>query len=161
VVSFTGTISYLVRWKSYGPEFDEWKPASAMADAKDIVEEYERRMAPAASPHYSATLINATPAPAKRGRGRPRKAIEGWYVGTLFYRLQYRTPYAASGRCSIRLWQNSRMVHLVATLPSTVYKYQPPQAPLYQSHYIIHIICDVKNCERWPGQIIAISRRPS
>ena len=77
MVSFTGTISYLVRWKSYGPEFDEWKPASAMADAKDIVEEYERRMAPATSSHHSATLINATPVLAKRGRGRPRKATKG------------------------------------------------------------------------------------
>jgi hypothetical protein len=38
-VSPAGTMSYLVRWKGYGPEFDEWKPASAMADAKDIVEE--------------------------------------------------------------------------------------------------------------------------
>jgi hypothetical protein len=43
----TGVIRYLVRWKGYGPEFDEWKTASAMAKAKDLVEEYERRMASA------------------------------------------------------------------------------------------------------------------
>jgi hypothetical protein len=75
-VSPAGTISYLVRWKDYGPEFDEWKPASAMAKAQDVVEEYERRMALATSPHYSATLVNATLVPAKRGRGRPRKATK-------------------------------------------------------------------------------------
>jgi hypothetical protein len=47
-----------------------------MAEAKDIVEEYEPQMA-ATSPHHFATLINAIPVPAKRGRGRPRKVTEG------------------------------------------------------------------------------------
>jgi hypothetical protein len=38
-VSPAGDIRYLVRWKGYGPESDEWKPSSAMAKAKDLVED--------------------------------------------------------------------------------------------------------------------------
>ena len=34
---------YLVRWKDYGPEFDEWIPASGLEHAADVVQQFERR----------------------------------------------------------------------------------------------------------------------
>jgi len=33
---------YLVRWKGYGPEFDEWIPASELEHAAEVVQEFER-----------------------------------------------------------------------------------------------------------------------
>jgi hypothetical protein len=57
-------------------QFDEWKPSSAMARAKNLVEDYERRMASAALHRTSAMPKTTTVIPVKRGRGRPRKASE-------------------------------------------------------------------------------------
>ena len=34
---------YLVRWKGYGPEFDEWILASELEHAADIVQQFEGR----------------------------------------------------------------------------------------------------------------------
>jgi hypothetical protein len=36
-------IHYLVRWKGYGPEFDEWLPVEEMEHSGELVEEFESR----------------------------------------------------------------------------------------------------------------------
>ena len=38
----TVVTQYLIRWKGYGPEYDEWKSIAAMAGSPELVEEYER-----------------------------------------------------------------------------------------------------------------------
>lgn len=74
-VSSAGHVQYLVRWKDYGSEFDEWIPTSAMNKANELVEDYERRAAPPESDCY----VSKTPRKAervssikKRSRGKPR-----------------------------------------------------------------------------------------
>ena len=36
---------YLVRWKGYGPEHDRWYSARQLANAKDLIQDYERHLA--------------------------------------------------------------------------------------------------------------------
>lgn len=36
-------LHYLVRWKGWGPEHDSWIPASELAHARDLVDDYERQ----------------------------------------------------------------------------------------------------------------------
>jgi hypothetical protein len=36
-------VHYLVRWKGYGPEFDEWLPVEEMEHSGALVEELEAR----------------------------------------------------------------------------------------------------------------------
>ena len=36
---------YLVRWKGYGPEHDRWYSARQLANAKDLIQNYERHLA--------------------------------------------------------------------------------------------------------------------
>jgi hypothetical protein len=36
-------IHYLVRWKGYGPEFDEWLPVEEMEHSGELVEEFESK----------------------------------------------------------------------------------------------------------------------
>jgi hypothetical protein len=45
-VSPTGRIRYLVRWKGYGPEDDQWFPSSKLENAKEAVAEFEAKQAP-------------------------------------------------------------------------------------------------------------------
>ncbi|TAQ84474.1 hypothetical protein B7494_g7190 [Chlorociboria aeruginascens] len=40
----TGQTRYLVRWKGYGPEYDQWYSEKRLANAKDLIEEYETMM---------------------------------------------------------------------------------------------------------------------
>lgn len=51
---------YLLRWKGWGPEHDQWKSESACGDCLELVETYERH--------------HPRPAQPQRGPGRPRKA---------------------------------------------------------------------------------------
>lgn len=36
-------IQYLVRWKSYGPERDEWRRDEKLRDAKELLDEYKQQ----------------------------------------------------------------------------------------------------------------------
>lgn len=40
---------YLVRWKGYGPEHDEWMPENRLSHAKELIEDYERIHGPDAA----------------------------------------------------------------------------------------------------------------
>ena len=71
---------YLVRWKGWGPQWDEWFNVKNLDDATDLVEDYEREMDTAAASSnamrpeaFEPPQALQTP-PAKRGRGRPRKS---------------------------------------------------------------------------------------
>ena len=44
-VSPRGSVKYLVRWKGYGPEEDVWKSVKELENAKELIEEYEARIA--------------------------------------------------------------------------------------------------------------------
>ena len=35
-------VEYLVRWKGFGPEYDEWLPEAELQHCKGLIEEYER-----------------------------------------------------------------------------------------------------------------------
>ena len=64
---------YLVRWKGYGPAFDEWYNIKDLENADELVAEYEAAMATSAS----APPTPATPpdVPPRRRRGRPRRNL--------------------------------------------------------------------------------------
>ena len=55
---------YLVRWKGYGPEWDEWYGEDLLDNAMELVQAYEEK-----NPAGSSTEMGQK----KRGRGRPRK----------------------------------------------------------------------------------------
>ncbi|CZR56070.1 uncharacterized protein PAC_05958 [Phialocephala subalpina] len=38
----SGQLLYLVRWKGWGPEFDEWKTTEDLEHAQDLVDIYEK-----------------------------------------------------------------------------------------------------------------------
>ena len=78
-----GRVSYLVKWKDYGPQYNVWYPLHALAKSQDLVDDYEAK-----HPREPARRHVARPAerlaiqPAKRlaiqpaaRRGRPRKAL--------------------------------------------------------------------------------------
>ena len=97
---------YLVRWREYGPEFDEWRSITALDNVMDLVEAYERAnpphtpesMLPIPSKHPAKKTPNAKAIPAAqtpgtkvtpikdpskpvRRRGRPRKVLALQHVG--------------------------------------------------------------------------------
>jgi hypothetical protein len=37
----TGRVKYLIRWKGYGSEFDEWRSEKDLANAKDLIRDFE------------------------------------------------------------------------------------------------------------------------
>ena len=59
-VSARGRVRYLVRWKGYGPEHDQWKTSGQMINAKELVEEYETKRAAANTlPASSDTIASS------------------------------------------------------------------------------------------------------
>ena len=40
-VTPTGRVKYLLRWKGWGPEYDEWRSLKQLQNAKELVAEYE------------------------------------------------------------------------------------------------------------------------
>lgn len=70
---------YLVRWKGYGPQYDQWMSVKQLDNATDRVDEYERHAESIkegpSTPSTSKALVKYKEPgpPAKRGRGRPRK----------------------------------------------------------------------------------------
>jgi len=59
---------FLIRWKGYGPEFDEWYGEDLLENAKELVQEYEQ--ATKDNPEDTTSQEEA----GKCGRGRPRKS---------------------------------------------------------------------------------------
>ena len=59
-VSAKGKVKYLVRWKGYGPEEDDWRTTKELENAKDLVEDYERKIHPART---SSTLVGTSLSP--------------------------------------------------------------------------------------------------
>ena len=59
---------YLLRWKSYGPEWDRWYDVKDLEGAGELIKEYEEEMAP-----FNTAKTSSTPKSLpKRGRGRPK-----------------------------------------------------------------------------------------
>ena len=66
---------YLVRWKGWGPEWDEWFNVKNLEDAMDLVQDYKREMEATSVSNPNTIRPQASqPPPAKRGRGRPRRS---------------------------------------------------------------------------------------
>ena len=80
------TTEYLIRWKSYGPEYDQWYNVKSLGDAGDLVQEYEQEVnrIRSTTPWFDTTTsipdavstpntgTNDAPIPPKRRPGRPR-----------------------------------------------------------------------------------------
>ena len=71
------SIQYLARWKGYGPEFNEWLAVSALKNAKELIDDYEKSLAAFGSATSTIPPIpvapDSTPLAPSRRRGRPRK----------------------------------------------------------------------------------------
>ena len=68
----TGRISYLVKWKGYGPEHNVWYPLHALDSSKDLVDDYDRRH-PHSTTAHPATARSST---ARTGTVTQPTAIE-------------------------------------------------------------------------------------
>lgn len=67
-----GVKEYLVRWKSYGPEYDTWEPEDNL-NCDEIIEAFKQSKKKG-TPGRKRKTPEETPkkdTPAKRGRGRP------------------------------------------------------------------------------------------
>lgn len=53
------TMQYLVRWRDYGSEADQWVPARGMRNAQEAIKKYEQ-----------------SKGPTRRKVGRPRKLVK-------------------------------------------------------------------------------------
>ena len=64
---------YLVCWKGWGPQWDEWFNVKRLDNATGLVYDCEQEMEAAAANSNAIRPEAFQPPPAKRGRGRPRK----------------------------------------------------------------------------------------
>ena len=62
-------VRYLVRWKGYGPEDDQWRKLSKLGNADDLVTEYNNNHPSTLS--FSPLVTTK----AQRRPGRPRKHL--------------------------------------------------------------------------------------
>lgn len=62
---------YLLRWKSYGPEWDRWYNVKKLENAKESIQEYEAEMGPFSTADTSNTP-KSLPKHGQRRRGRPK-----------------------------------------------------------------------------------------
>jgi hypothetical protein len=71
-------LEYLVKYKGYGNEWNEWQPVEALGNAQDLVNEYEQRLAQKPA-EQKKSKAHRDPAPEQvvRKRGRPRKDASG------------------------------------------------------------------------------------
>ena len=62
----TNVVQYLVRWKGYGPAYDQWKSIAKLAGCMDLIEKYEREHP--APPASKASAEEASKASAKASK---------------------------------------------------------------------------------------------
>ena len=60
-----GKLHYLVRWKGYSADYDEWRPADELENAKEAVESFHKR--------HPEAIRDASQALQAAGRPRRRR----------------------------------------------------------------------------------------
>lgn len=75
---------YLLRWHSYGPEYDEWRSITKLGNSMELVEEYGARAKEAPlrntsrkAPKGRATIASPTLSQQTSRSSQPRSIIEG------------------------------------------------------------------------------------
>ena len=74
----TLTVEYLVRWKGYGPEFDQWMSLKELGNADQLVADYEAGITAIRATPAGSSILTESVASTEllRKRGRPRKITQ-------------------------------------------------------------------------------------
>lgn len=75
-----GAVEYLIRWETYGKEYDTWEPAENLGGCKDKIREYETRKSPRSRrpSHVSGSgkIIKRTKTPVSSRRVASGKSVD-------------------------------------------------------------------------------------
>jgi hypothetical protein len=78
---FRGRLEYLIRWKGYGAEEDQWRPAKDVSGARRLVMEFHKQN-PEAPRHISATTYTTLPFQAFQNFTEPpKRTLSDWTKG--------------------------------------------------------------------------------